>query len=479
MSCLPIATQAEAEAGTVNDKPMTPLRVKQAIDALGVSEEVLASPAGGAMVGNQLPAGSNLQIQDYSTFVADGILMPSQFAGTPQQQLVNAITEAATPRDNALGQTVEIPRGEIPVSTSFNLDNRATVRGVNKRGSRIVAQASHAGPSMVTVINGATSTFDNRLQDLTLDCNDVASLTGVISSAWQEGGGLRDVLIQKFRGCGVDIVDTIGGASLLNVSDSELMGSAQGAVAGIRIDDPSLVSSFILNMERVSIVGGAPVANPGNPTQQAAARASMPACIDVLNGSTTSTGVHCEVAERGFRLDGNGRHIIIGAKGSSPNGTSNAGVETLVEIAATFTGTVIMIGCSCNGAINFVKDLRPGGFGTITYDLPYFRIGPDQPLEYGANVAGGNFDGALSTPNIDHSFGVSGITRNSAGNYTIALSRTASSASNYAVFASSNYPGGTVTCVLSGVGFVDIVSRNASGDPADANEMKFLVVRVP
>ncbi|WP_447929899.1 right-handed parallel beta-helix repeat-containing protein [Sphingopyxis fribergensis] len=37
MTCLPIATQAEAEAGIVNDKSMTPLRTKQAIDALGAS----------------------------------------------------------------------------------------------------------------------------------------------------------------------------------------------------------------------------------------------------------------------------------------------------------------------------------------------------------------------------------------------------------------------------------------------------------
>lgn len=51
MSCLPIATQAEAEAGTANDKAMTPLRTKQAIDALGVSQAALASTGGGEMVG--------------------------------------------------------------------------------------------------------------------------------------------------------------------------------------------------------------------------------------------------------------------------------------------------------------------------------------------------------------------------------------------------------------------------------------------
>ncbi len=44
MSSLPIATQAEAEVGMANDKVMTPLRTKEAIDALGVSLTALASP---------------------------------------------------------------------------------------------------------------------------------------------------------------------------------------------------------------------------------------------------------------------------------------------------------------------------------------------------------------------------------------------------------------------------------------------------
>ena len=53
-AAIPLASQAEAEAGTDNDKRVTPLRVKQAIDALGVSQAVLSSTAlgdGAALVG--------------------------------------------------------------------------------------------------------------------------------------------------------------------------------------------------------------------------------------------------------------------------------------------------------------------------------------------------------------------------------------------------------------------------------------------
>lgn len=50
----PINSQAEAEAGIVNTGRMTPLRVKQAISALGVSQAVLASSVGAGMVGAQV-----------------------------------------------------------------------------------------------------------------------------------------------------------------------------------------------------------------------------------------------------------------------------------------------------------------------------------------------------------------------------------------------------------------------------------------
>ncbi len=54
-SGFPVASQAEAEAGIVSDKAMTPQRVSQAIDALGVSQVVLASTAGAAQVGYTAP----------------------------------------------------------------------------------------------------------------------------------------------------------------------------------------------------------------------------------------------------------------------------------------------------------------------------------------------------------------------------------------------------------------------------------------
>ena len=49
-AAIPLASQAEAEAGADNTKRVTPLRVKQAIDVLGVSAVNLASTDAGTAV---------------------------------------------------------------------------------------------------------------------------------------------------------------------------------------------------------------------------------------------------------------------------------------------------------------------------------------------------------------------------------------------------------------------------------------------
>jgi hypothetical protein len=50
-AAIPLASQAEAEAGSDNTKRVTPLRVKQAIEALGFDSAVLADAAGASGVG--------------------------------------------------------------------------------------------------------------------------------------------------------------------------------------------------------------------------------------------------------------------------------------------------------------------------------------------------------------------------------------------------------------------------------------------
>lgn len=59
-SATPLASQADAEAGTDNAKRVSPLRVAQAIEALGISAAALGSDTGSALVG----VGANTTLQD-------------------------------------------------------------------------------------------------------------------------------------------------------------------------------------------------------------------------------------------------------------------------------------------------------------------------------------------------------------------------------------------------------------------------------
>lgn len=419
---------------------------------------LLAGAGGAALVGNQLPFGVDLAIQPVSDFINNNVLMPSQFAGTAEQQILAAIDEANQSRNGGLGQTVLLPRGETEMTASFNVGNRCSLIGVNKRGSRLIADAAHTGPYMVTVINGTTSTFDNALERMTLDCNDVAGLGGVVADAWQEGGGLRNVLIQKFRTYGAYVRNGYGGAATLLIDGSELFGSAvAAATAGIYVEEVSIISNFLVHVTNSTITGG-----PGTP---------MSYGIYVENDSLHCHVVHFEEAVSGIYLDGGGNHVLIGVTGAST-------VTNVVEIASTFTGSVTMIGCFRGGATNLLKDNRAAGFGTIAVDRD-IRIDTRPPLALGSIMAAGVLNGATVT--LTKGYGLASVVRTAAvpaGSYDLTLTTTAQTANDWAPFASSNGFEGNVRCTNIGVDSVRIETFNAAGALTDVNQIKFQVVRV-
>lgn len=359
-----------------------------------------ASGEGAALVVNQLPAGTGLRGQTLAEFVNNNVLMPSQFTGTESASLAAALAEASETRDGGQGQTVLIPRGEITTSASFNLPNRATLSGVNKRGSRIVADPAHSGPYMATVVNGTSSMFDNPMVNLTLDCNDVAGLGGIDSSAWQEGGGIKGVLIQKFRTHGIRIRDGFGGAAMLPIDNAEIFASSVAvATAGIYMPTISAVGSFVLMVTNSTIAG--PAAFP------------LPRGIDIENDSSVMSVVHFEDTVSGVYIDGAGSHVLTGL-------TGGPGVTNVVEIASTFTGNLKMKGCRRAGAANLVKDNRTGGMGDIAWDTDIEVLA--EPLVGSSTIARGTFDGT-SAPALTFTRGFASIVRNSAGLYTLTLSR--------------------------------------------------------
>jgi len=426
----------------------------------------LASSTGGALVGNQLTAGSNLQTQTLTQYIGGGPLMPTMFAGTDQQQITRAITEAGQTRDGGAGQTVQIARKEYDMTASINAADRVTIAGFNKRGSVLKANAAHTGPYMVTAVNGTSSMFDNCLRDLTLNCNDVASLGGVLSDAWQEGGGMDNVLLQKFRTYGVYFQNGYGGAAVCSISNCELFGSSAGAspTAGIYVAQIKVAGAFVLSVTNTTIAGDAAV--------------PITRGIHMVNDSLNARSVHFENCTTGIYLDGGGSHVL-------ENITGLSNVTNVVELASTFTGNLTMIGCKRDGATNLLKDNRTGATkigngtpGVITTDRD-ITITASIPAAIHTIVASGVFNGTGTPAMTKGGNGVTSITDNGTGDYTLNLSNTFGNANDILLFASHNGVGGHVRCDAVGTSSCRIYTYDNGTPPvaADQNQIKFMVVQ--
>lgn len=374
-------------------------------------------------------------------------------------ELADAITEGSATVSGAQGASVRLPRGTAILSATQNIPNRVRIIGENKRSSVLKAASGHTGPYMFTAVNGTSSMFDNALQDLTVNCNNVAGLGGILSDAWQEGGGLRNVLVQNFTTYGVRFQNGYGGAAICKIQDCEIFGSSTtAATAGIRVDQISLTGNFILSVEHSTISGDTGFA--------------MAKGIDIVNDSLHCNVVHFEEVTTGVYLDGVGNHVLIGLTGANT-------VTNLVEIASTFTGSVTMIGCFRGGATNLVKDNRTAGLGTIAYDVPHLRIASEPPKGFGMIVAAGNFNGASTAPATSNCFGVSSITKSGTGDYLINMTRNGINANSFAPTVSTNNSFGYVNVALNGVNSFRIQTFSSAGAATDVNEIKFNCALVP
>lgn len=374
-------------------------------------------------------------------------------------ELADAITEGTATVNGAQGATVHLPRGTAILSAKQNISNRVHIKGENKRGSVLKAATGHAGPYMFTAVNGTSSMFDNALEDLTVNCNNVAGLGGILSDAWQEGGGMKGVLVQNFRTYGVRFQNGYGGASLCKLSDCEIFASSTAAAtAGIRVDQISLEGNFMLMVEHSTIAGDSSF--------------PMAKGIDIVNDSLHCNNVHFEYTTTGIYLDGVGDHVLIGV-------TGGPGVTNVVEIASTFTGTLTMLGCFRAGATNLVLDNRTKGLGTIAWDPPSIRIGDEPERGFGKLVACGFFDGSASAPSTNNCWGVSSITKSGTGDYLINLVRNGPKAGNFCPTVSINSAFAGVSVSLNGTNSFRIQTYSSGGGAGDINEIKFNCSLVP
>lgn len=271
--------------------------------------------------------------------------------------ITNSILVAKQMINGAVGNVIQLPLGTAVMTAQVTLANDVRFLGTNKNGSIFRAAAGWsigANPNMFYAVNGGISMFDSIFESMTVDCNNVAGLNGIRSDAWQNNCGPRRCLIYQFTNFGLWVVKGDGGADIVPLEDVEIFGSGTiTPVAGIRVEQISTLGNLVLHINRGVIAGSVGHA--------------LPRGIDIVNDSTYLEKVHFEVCTSGLYIDGVGSHVLINCAAFST-------VTNVVEIASTFTGSLIMLGCRRGGATNLIKDNRVGGVGLIADDLPSFTI---------------------------------------------------------------------------------------------------------
>ncbi len=276
----------------------------------------------------------------------------------------NAIAVAEQTISGAIGNVVNLTLGTSVLSSEVTLPDDVRFLGTNKNGSIFQASGtwnSGTSPFMFHAVNGGSSMFDSLLESLTIDCKDIAGLGCVQSNAWQENCGPRRCLFYRYTTNAILVAGGDGGASFFKIEDCEFFASTVTATttADIQVNKISSAGSFMLTVRNVSIAGNVPYV--------------VPRGIAFVNDSSSMDTVHFEYHTTGVYLDGVGSHVLS-------NLTGGPGVTNLVEIAATFQGSVRMLGCRRAGATNLILDHRVGGLGSVPYDLPDVIIATSEPF---------------------------------------------------------------------------------------------------
>lgn len=347
--------------------------------------------------------------------------------GTDQTEALNrALLAAKQAVKGQVGGDLLLPQGLVILRSMIMIPNRVRMRGVNKRGTVLQASPDHSGPYMFLASNGKSSMFDCALEELTIDCNDVDGLGGVLSDAWQEGGGLYHVLVQKFRTHAVKLQAGYGGAALVVIKECEMFASRRGAIAGIEVPQISVVGTFMLHVSDTTIAG-------------ARSDPDLPRGINVVNDSLTCQNVHFENCVHGVYLSGVGSSSLNNLTG---NGNAPA-MLNLVCLDSGFTGNVKLENCRRAGARHLLTNNAKIFLGgelvalaeTIDSDLAHYEFcaGASAPNasvpinNVGVAKALAVFNGAgapgiISNASIGMAMNVASIVKNATGDYTLNLS---------------------------------------------------------
>lgn len=275
--------------------------------------------------------------------------------------------QAALAAVPAAGGLVYFPPGTYLLDETIELRTGVRVVGAGKDATYIKAGAGFPTSTPMVTLSDATTTFNSRVEHLTLDCNSVSGSIGVLSGNGQEGSGLLHVRVWNYRDCGFR-AESGGGANSdpaeMIVEGCEFWGSASGSNYGLDFDTCN-GAIYVSDTTILPLSGTGPIT--------AGAR--------VATAEVHFRNIHIEGYADGIYVDIDGFVQADGVQGG--NGPGADGTHAMVHVESS---------TSAGGVFTNIRN--------VTGNIAYFE-------RYSKVVATGDFSGArISRCSIDNTTGL-------------------------------------------------------------------------
>ncbi len=259
------------------------------------------------------------------------------------QNLILAMQYAVTVNSQTIqGARAIMSREAYGLRDMLQLPNRISFRGQGARNTRFVPTGAFPVSTPVLLI-GTTGTdnYDCGVEALGVDCNSIAGSIAIKTNRLNESARLRGLLLTRFVDKGLYMPSAAGVTEECLLMDLEFGHLGTSAIA---LDVEGGINNDFIHITCNSNDGVTQSTNPA---------------MRFTNGYANRViGVHVEDHDIGVNQNG-GSLMIDGIVG-------NASCAVMVQIENVGAAASVIRGISPNGSPTIIKDLRPGGCGTIT-----------------------------------------------------------------------------------------------------------------
>lgn len=260
----------------------------------------------------------------------------------------DALDEAGTTTDG-LAHAVTAPNGTFVLGSEIVVPSRVRVVGQGVRASLFKLANGFSGTYAVRLGQaGIVAAFNSVIENLTVNCNDVAGTTGIYTSSANEGCGTKHVLVTRYRSYGINVEEADSGIPdhfLFFDTEVYASGSATGSV-GFRYSGLRNGGQIV----RMTVSGNTPIADQAAGVQIAGTGAG--------GGSVHVVGLNVERHAEGVVYEANGGGTLVGA-------ALHLSGTTLVRIKAGARPVNLSSLWRATGTNTVVNDII-GATGTIT-----------------------------------------------------------------------------------------------------------------